>query len=197
MAHLTIHIRWGPWKPVLLLLAGLACAVLSGVVVFPGAASTASDQALAPDFIPKGSGRHYYLTNFSVNGSQALTACAVGYHTASLWEIYDLSNLEYDTSHPSAYKKADSGQGPPSLWYGWVRTGWDSSTSNIPGSGNCANWTSATAGHSGTIMRLTNSWNVQPGGIGPWEPDPWTCSGTAPVWCVGSFHSAYLPVLKK
>lgn len=196
MIHLTLHIRWGPWKKALLLFAGLACALLSGVFVLNGEASQGSE-ALAPEFLPKGSGRHFYLTNFSVRGNQALTACAVGYHTASLWEIYDVSNLTYDSSHPNAYKKADSGQGPPSLWYGWVRTGYDSSTSNVPGTGNCANWTSITAAHSGTIIRLTNNWNVSPGGIGPWEPDPWTCAGTAPVWCVGSFYSAYLPVLNK
>jgi hypothetical protein len=129
-------------------------------------------------------GKLYYLTDFSVNGSQALTACTAGYHMASLWELYDLSNLRYNSSHPDAYVKADSGQGPPSLWYGWVRTGYNSSVSNVAGQGNCANWTSTTPSENGTIMRLTNNWAVSPGGIGSWEPDPWTCGGTAPIWCI-------------
>jgi hypothetical protein len=84
-------------------------------------------------------GNLFYLTNFSRNANQVLTACAAGYHMASLWEIYDPSNLTYDTSHPEAYVKADSGQGPPSLWYGWVRTGFDNSASSKPGAGNCLN----------------------------------------------------------
>ena len=42
--------------------------------------------------------KSFYLTKTSHNGSQVLTACAEGYHMASLWEIFDTSNLRYDTA---------------------------------------------------------------------------------------------------
>ena len=41
--------------------------------------------------------RKFYLTQALHNGAQALSACAQGYHMASLWEIHDTSNLRYDT----------------------------------------------------------------------------------------------------
>ena len=33
--------------------------------------------------------RKFYLTKTEHNGAQALSACAPGYHMASLWEIHD------------------------------------------------------------------------------------------------------------
>jgi hypothetical protein len=131
------------------------------------------------------SGGVFFLTNFNRNANTALTACGPGFHMASMWELADISNLTYNTSHPSAYLKSDAGSGPPALWYGWVRTGYDSSTTNTAGVGNCANWTSTLGTAYGTIARLTNNWDVTAGALSYWEADPWTCSGIAPVWCVG------------
>jgi len=136
-----------------------------------------------------------YLTNFDRLGNNVLTACSTGYHMASMWEIADISNFTYNTNHPDAYSKADSGQGPPANWYGWVRTGYNSSTVNVAGQGNCANWT-GTTGY-GTIVRLVNNWDVVPGALSSWETDTWGCSGTAPIWCVGDFSTVYLPVITK
>ncbi len=48
--------------------------------------------------------RKFYLTRENTfDGSEAPSACAAGYHMASLWEIFDPSNLVYDTAlgHPS------------------------------------------------------------------------------------------------
>ena len=42
--------------------------------------------------------RKYYLTLPQFEGDQVLTACARGYHMASLFEILDTSNLRYDTT---------------------------------------------------------------------------------------------------
>jgi hypothetical protein len=87
--------------------------------------------------------RSYYLTQNLFTGANALTACEPGFHMASLWEIFDTSNLQYDTTR--GYTRADSGNGPPQNDddLGWVRTG------NIAGSGftrpglaNCSAWTS-------------------------------------------------------
>jgi hypothetical protein len=64
--------------------------------------------------------RKFYLTQDGYDGSQALSACAQGYHMASLWEILDPSNLSYDTSLGATV--ADSGSGPPN-GSGWIRTG--------------------------------------------------------------------------
>ena len=36
----------------------------------------------------------FYLTRTTHVGNQVLTACAAGYHMASLWEILDPSNLK-------------------------------------------------------------------------------------------------------
>jgi hypothetical protein len=42
--------------------------------------------------------RVYYLTNTTHLPDSALTACAPGFHMASIWEILDPSNLNYDTA---------------------------------------------------------------------------------------------------
>ena len=39
--------------------------------------------------------RRFYLSEDTGNGMTALSVCADGYHMASLWEVYDVSNLEY------------------------------------------------------------------------------------------------------
>jgi len=132
-----------------------------------------------------GGGRHFYLTNASFASNQALTACASGYHMASLWELIDPSNLTYDYDHPDAHTKADSGQGPPSLWYGRVRTGTDSSNSSTAGTGNCNNWTSVSGSDSGGFVRLTRTWETPPAEIGGiWDATSFACSSVGPVWCV-------------
>ena len=65
--------------------------------------------------------RKYYLAPVGVGGNGALTACATGYHMASLWEIIDPSKLEYTTDLGDA--RTDSGSGPATFVGGWVRTG--------------------------------------------------------------------------
>ena len=131
-----------------------------------------------------GGERHVYLTHANFATNQVRTACASGYHTASLWELYDVSNLIYDYNHSAAHTKADSGYGPPSYWYGWVRTGWDSSSSSTTGTGNCNNWSTTSNSVYGVSARLSRTWETAPGDIGPWDATSFTCSFTGPVWCV-------------
>jgi hypothetical protein len=83
--------------------------------------------------------RGYYLTTTLHNGAQATTACAAGFHMASLWEMFDTSNLKYETG--LGFTRPDSGFGPP-LSLGWVRTGGNASFSTTPGFANCNAWTS-------------------------------------------------------
>ena len=80
--------------------------------------------------------RQFYISTDTkvVDGANATSACADGYHMASLWEIYDTSNLEYNTT--LGITQQDSGQGPPGN-YGWVRTGWGADTSTTAGQANC------------------------------------------------------------
>jgi hypothetical protein len=70
-----------------------------------------------PPFAP----RAFYLTQTQHTGGEALTACAAGYHMASLWEIFDPSNLRYESD--LGRKNDDSGFGPPTGEVGWIRTG--------------------------------------------------------------------------
>jgi hypothetical protein len=147
--------------------------------------SVATEPATAPGAIAAtGAGRRFYLTSANYATNRVLTACGVGYHTASLWEILDVSNLVYEYNNPAAYRKADSGLGPPSYWYGWVRTGWDSSGDATTGTGNCNNWTSTSATVHGVSVRLSRTWETAPGDIFTWDASSFTCSYTGPVWCV-------------
>ena len=86
--------------------------------------------------------RAYYLTKATITGSKVLTACASGYHFASVWEMFNTSDLHYNTT--LGRTNANSGLGPPAISshstsaddaYGWIRTGG-------PDDPNCLNWTS-------------------------------------------------------
>jgi hypothetical protein len=145
------------------------------------AASSSSTAAQAQGFVTL---RSFYLTEANYNADEVLSACARGYHMASLWEILDVSNLAYAYDHPDAHTKDDSGQGPPSHWYGWVRTGWNTSSTDTAGVGNCQNWTSIDSADQGSIVRLTYDWATAPTAVGPWETLAFNCIGFAPVWCV-------------
>src|SRR5579862_269483 len=96
---------------------------------FSGAATTTST---AP-------ARHYYLTKATLNGNQALTACASGYHFASFTELLDPTVLTYNKT--LGRSNPDDGAGPPVAW-GWVRTGWSSNSALGTIVTNCNLWTS-------------------------------------------------------
>jgi hypothetical protein len=102
--------------------------------------------------------RKFYETKDSVDGAHALTACAAGYHMASLWEIFDPSNLRYNTN--LGMTSDDSGFGPPNT--GWIRTGQRSNggTPLSPGFNNCNAWTAADSLNNGTAARLDALWST-------------------------------------
>lgn len=132
--------------------------------------------------------RRFYLTTGLVNGAAPLTACASGFHMASLWEIFDTSNLRYETS--LGFNEADSGSGPPaspagSTAYGWVRTGFVASSvfTGVPGTSNCDSWTTATG--NGTAVRLSTNWNTLNTGPSPsWVALESSCTLIRRTWCV-------------
>ncbi len=160
---------------------------------------TANGQCVGPEAVGTGSSspqederltaggygvRHVYVTEYNFFPDQALVACGPGYHMASLWEILDTSNWVYDYDHPAAHVQPDSGHGPPSQWYGWIRTGYYASGDNTAGTGNCLAWTSRSISDYGTLVRLTREWETAPGEIMTWQADAFYCDVVAPVWCV-------------
>jgi hypothetical protein len=128
--------------------------------------------------------RHVYATEYNFYPDEALAACGPGYHMASLWEILDTSNWVYDYDHPAAHVQDDSGRGPPSRWYGWIRTGYWSSGDTAPGTGNCLAWSSRSDNEHGTLVRLSGTWETEPGEILTWDAYSIHCDSIAPVWCV-------------
>jgi hypothetical protein len=128
--------------------------------------------------------RKFYLTLGVFDGSQALTACADGYHMASLYEIFDVSTLRYDKTLGAT--QDDSGFGPPAGAVGWIRTGTSSfGTIGVPGVDNCFAWTSNSLGDFGSVVSLLNNWSIQlwtP--ISPWSGASTNCAGPRHVWCV-------------
>jgi len=124
--------------------------------------------------------KSYYLTQTLHTGSQALTACAAGYHMASLWEILDPSNLRYNTG--LGYTTADSGSGPP-VEFGFARTGREALGGGSIGAINCHAWTSDSA--LGSLFTLAdNVFDGDPTPISPWKAVSTTCSNGHRVWCV-------------
>jgi len=127
--------------------------------------------------------RQFYLTRTTHNGAQALSACARGYHMASLWEIHDPSNLRYDTE--LGLTRDDSGFGPPAAVLGWIRTGLFASDALAPGEANCNAWTEAGELQYGSAVTLIGSWNSpEERVISPWVAEVTQCSGSRFVWCV-------------
>lgn len=140
---------------------------------------------------PAGAGRRrYYLTTTRHDGAQAPTACATGYHMASVWEIREPGVLDYESTLGAT--TADSGEGPPTVafvgtsapndFYGWIRNGY-LAVGNTVGA-NCAAYTSNSPSHAGPAIGLyfeigySNS-----SAIAPWIWSNFNCSQTLRVWC--------------
>jgi hypothetical protein len=127
--------------------------------------------------------RSFYLTEDGFTGAQASTACADGYHMASLWEIFNPSNLEYDTT--LGLTSDDSGFGPPTTFYGWIRTGFSSNADGLhAGVVNCFTWTSDSSLDLGSMVRLMPFWGSPQSLIDPWDGFISVCSTARNVWCV-------------
>ena len=127
--------------------------------------------------------RQYYQTWSMFDGNEAIGACAAGYHMASVWELIDTSNLLYNTV--LGRTQPDSGDGPPSGWEGWVRTGYEISNTGPAGQANCDGWSSDSSGDSGTSIYLTYDWEADQD-LSTWITGTWSCNTTMPVWCVAS-----------
>ena len=129
--------------------------------------------------------KKFYVTLGGFHGNQALTACDRGFHMASLWEIFDPSNLEYDTKRGyPGFTDNDLGSGPPVRRFGWIRTGEDHGEISGTGIANCQTWTSNSGSDNGTEAALDNYWLGPTTQISPWTADEHSCDQLSAVWCV-------------
>ena len=161
--------------------AVVASVVLLGGTLVPQVAVSAEGQEKKQS---KDSRPSFYLTQERFAGDRALTACAAGYHMASMWEILAPSNLRYDTT--LGVIEEDAGFGPPVSRFGWVRTGNNASTHEVEGVGNCSAWTSNAYDDRGTAVLLRGVWRPETSVsvISPWSAAAGGCSSQLPVWCV-------------
>ena len=170
----------------LLLLPWFALAV-GGYLASTDQVASAADTRVASSAI--GLMREYYLTTATYNGASATTACASGYHMASMWEILDPSSLKYNTT--LGHTEDDSGSGPP-VARGWVRTGYTSSNDEeSAGRANCSSWTT-TVGY-GTTAILPNTWDAGWEDLLAWNTYTWACNSTnTRVWCVADRGGSWI-----
>jgi hypothetical protein len=164
-------------------------AAFAGVSLFVFALATSlpltgRGQVNNPGGPPQFGPRRFYLTNTEHKGNEALSACAEGYHMASIFEIFDPSNLKYDTT--LGLTLADSGSGPPAQKDGWIRTGRFEQATGVLGENNCNVWNSDFEFHYGSAVHLSfgdvsfeiRGWNF--GGPGGYT----SCATSQHVWCV-------------
>ena len=138
---------------------------------------------------PRDARRLYYLSRDMRPGSSALSGCATGYHMASLWEIFDTSNLKYNTQ--LGLIADDSGFGPPISVngegaLGWIRTGSEADSGSTAGQANCNAWTFENGeAASGTVAQPALDWRASTAAtsISPWITKTGFCSLPQHVWC--------------
>lgn len=171
-----------------LALAVILAGVIGALVWSPGRAVASPTQAEHSDPL------QYYLTKDMFEGDQVLSACALGFHMASLWELLDTSNLRYNTTR--GYTRPDSGYGPPAMG-GWIRTGAESGSTTTPGTGNCQAWTSGSASDYGSHASLPARWEEDFEDLVGWSVDTHACSDPIRVWCIGDESIIYLPLVMR
>lgn len=148
---------------------------------------------------PRDPRRAFYLTPTTRLGNAAAGACAAGFHFASMWEVLGVPGLRYDSAR--GFVQADSGQGPPSGVFGWMRTGGPAAGDQAQfaakgdgGTTNCDAWTSGAATRNGTIAFLAFCWQEEADCFAPtawenvlgsgWFAAEQGCATPAQVWCV-------------
>jgi hypothetical protein len=177
----------GPSVKTLRLVAGYVLAGILGALLL----HLPRDPVVGASAVPVWTARSFYLTKTFHQGNNALRACSAGYHMASLWEVYNVSTLKYETILGAT--APDSGSGPPTFKLdqfnayaravGWIRTGAHSQGSSPPsqqayGVANCFVWTSNSQNARGSAVGLAGDWSSgqTPGGQIP-QIEPWVQMG--------------------
>jgi hypothetical protein len=167
------------FKKSLVAFAGLSLFVCALATPLP---LTGRGQGNSPGGQPQLGPRKFYLTQTLDNGSQALSACAAGYHMASLWEIFDPSNLKYDTT--LGVTQADSGSGPPSketTASGWIRTVRRRRLAPLQALPTAMPGRSVLTRDWGSTAWFSNRWDSLPPRL---ATDAADCGTTLFVWCI-------------
>ena len=135
--------------------------------------------------------KEYYLTSGQFSGDQAIAACSTGFHMASIFEILDTSNLQYVKRSTTVCDSLvdDQGDGLPTKEFGWVRTGYDSTSymdvvSPELSSVNCNSWTSQSSNAWGTVARLYDNDTAVQLNSEYTLVNSRQCNQSYPVWCV-------------
>ena len=118
--------------------------------------------------------RRYYLTSsvFAASLADSPSTCEVGFHFASVWEILDTSQVEYDPT--LGYNDPDPGEIGPGNATGWIRGG----------PADCSNWAGGGPLISGSTARLDSGLSDAAIVISPWEIINQTCVAPSRVFCV-------------
>ncbi len=127
--------------------------------------------------------RLYYLTVEEVDAQAAPSACFLGFHMASFFEIANFSSVQYFENEFFAESQADAGSGPPAL-AGWIRTGRPFLAVGQAGSANCGAYSSNSADHQGTVANPARNWAPNGVSSSPWETRTEACNEPQRVWCV-------------
>lgn len=117
--------------------------------------------------------RSFYLSTNKVQGDLAYDACADGYHFAGVAEIWDTSNLVYNTELGITWNPLI--QGPPADIGGWI------DNADFDPSDNCWNWSTNSSGSTGIGANIRGD-AVLDGKL--WNAFLSTCDAERYVWCV-------------
>jgi hypothetical protein len=129
----------------------------------------------------------YYVTKNTYPANKALSACAPGFHMASIAELANPSALHYYYNYSQAYiMSAGQGQGPPT-----GRDGWIYSSQYVPHSGHpfqdCREWTSNSSNDSGNYawFNVMYPYATMPEAVMLLlQTTTAPCDNIIPVWCV-------------
>lgn len=125
--------------------------------------------------------KRYYLTPGFYPGNHGANDCALGFHMASLFELYDPSGLEYDAT--LGVTSVDSGSGPPvgAVSRGWARNGSNSDSCQSVG----IPWATSSASGEGMAAWLEPGYSLSaPTGSPSWVTELWACNTSNRIWCV-------------
>jgi hypothetical protein len=128
--------------------------------------------------------RRYYLTPNQLQGNHGANDCAFGFHMASIFELLDLSDLEYDRTR--GYLLNDIGSGPPEA-QGWARPGTNggATTSCSTGQINSPPWSSNSATSDGVVVTpIWGSFATSTDSTPRWRSQVMQCDDAFRVWCV-------------
>jgi hypothetical protein len=119
--------------------------------------------------------RSFYLSINTVQGDLAYDACADGYHFAGVAEIWDTSNLFYDSELGITWNPLI--QGPPAGIGGWI------DNADVAPNDNCWNWSTNSPDYTGIGANIRGD-AVLDGKL--WNAFLSTCDAERHVWCVSN-----------